>query len=356
MEYASYSYQFPINLGSNSLCHHALAMKYPPVCCWWMNRSWCIWAQKLLADVEDIELHSCYDGTQAVARAKHLGPTVILQDINMPDVNGLDLLHEYHLSPAIANIPVLILSGTDSVETKAEAFARGASDYLVKMPHKIELIARIRSHSRAYTDHLEREAALKELEQERRKLAEAYRELELFSSLDCLTNIANRRFFDETFSKEWQRAMRATEPLSLIMVDVDHFKSYNDNYGHQAGDECLKQVAQALKDMLHRPTDLVARYGGEEFVVLLPGTHAAGAAAIGEQLRCAVHHLGLPHEVSKVDEAVTISLGVATAVPMLKHQPEALLKIADESLYSAKDEGRNRVICGVLQLFCYSSR
>ncbi|MDX8407111.1 MAG: diguanylate cyclase [Mariprofundaceae bacterium] len=304
--------------------------------------------QKLLADAGDIELHSCYEGTQAIAMAEHLGPTVILQDINMPDVNGLDLLHEYQRSPAIANIPVLMLSGTESVETKAEAFARGASDYLVKMPHKIELIARIRSHSRAYTDHLEREAALKALEQERRKLAEAYRELELLSSLDGLTNIANRRFFDETFSKEWQRAMRATEPLSLIMVDVDFFKPYNDTYGHQAGDECLKLVAKALKDVLHRPTDLVARYGGEEFVVLLPGTHAAGAAGIGEQLRCAVHDLGLPHEGSTVDDVVTISLGVATAVPMLKHQPEALLKVADEALYSAKNKGRNRVMCGVL--------
>jgi len=301
--------------------------------------------RKMLADAPDIEIHSCFEGLNAVATAEHLGPTVILQDINMPDINGLDLLAEYRSHPAIAEVPVIMLSGTSDAAVKADAFQRGADDYIVKMPHPIELIARIRHHSWAYVEHLEREAALKALQQEKRKLAAANLELERISSLDGLTGIANRRYFDTVFDREWRRAMRETEPLSLIMCDVDYFKLYNDSYGHQPGDECLKLVAASLSEAMHRPTDLVARYGGEEFVIVLPGTHAGGAIRIAERLRQAVLDLQLPHEKSAVDDCVTISLGAATVAPMLKHQPEELLLAADKALYAAKKAGRNQVIC-----------
>ncbi|MDX8405808.1 MAG: diguanylate cyclase [Mariprofundus sp.] len=303
---------------------------------------------KMLAEAPDIELHSCYDATKALEVAEHLGPTVILQDINMPDINGLDLLIEYRKHTAIAEVPVIMLSGTSAAETKADAFQRGADDYLVKMPHPIELIARIRHHSRAYIEHLERDAALKDLEKERRKLAAANLELEKLSSLDGLTGIANRRYFDTTFSREWQRAMRETESISLIMIDVDHFKLFNDGYGHQAGDDCLKQVALALKQVSQRPTDMVARYGGEEFVILLPGTHSRGGLQIAEGMRKAVEALQIPHAHSSTDAVVTVSLGLATILPMLKHEPGALIKTADEALYAAKREGRNRVIANGL--------
>jgi two-component system chemotaxis family response regulator WspR len=302
--------------------------------------------RKMLADAPDIEIHSCFEGLNAVATAEHLGPTVILQDINMPDINGLDLLAEYRSHPAIAEVPVIMLSGTSAAEVKADAFQRGADDYIVKMPHPIELIARIRHHSRAYVEHLEREAALKALQQEKQKLAAANLELERISSLDGLTGIANRRYFDTVFDREWRRAMRETEPLSLIMCDVDYFKLYNDSYGHMAGDECLKLVAASLASTMHRPTDLVARYGGEEFVILLPGTHARGAIKMAEAIRQAVLALQLPHEKSTVHDCVTISLGAATVAPMVKHQPKELLMTADKALYSAKSGGRNRVICG----------
>jgi len=301
--------------------------------------------RKMLVDAPDIEIHSCYNGLQAVAMAEHLGPTVILQDINMPDISGLKLLAEYRRHPAIADVPVIMLSGTSTAETKADAFQRGADDYIVKMPHPIELIARIRYHSHAYVDHLERESALKALQQERRKLAAANLELERISSMDGLTGIANRRYFDSAFDREWRRAMRETEPLSLIMCDVDYFKLYNDSYGHQPGDECLKLVASSLSNAMQRPTDLVARYGGEEFVILLPGTHARGVIKIAERVRQAVLALQLPHEKSTVHDCVSISLGAATVAPMIKHQPEALLLAADKALYSAKHAGRNRVIC-----------
>jgi len=303
---------------------------------------------KMLAVADDIELHACYDGLQAVAMAEHLGPTVILQDLNMPDINGLDLLAEYRRHPAIADVPVIMLSGTSAAEAKADAFQRGADDYIVKMPHPIELIARIRHHSRAYVDHLERESALQALKKEKQKLAAANRELERLSSLDELTGIANRRYFDTMFDREWRRAMREADPLSLIMVDVDYFKRYNDSYGHQPGDECLKLVASCLSGAMQRPTDLVARYGGEEFVILLPGTHARGAIKVAEQVRQSVLELGLPHEQSDVHDCVTVSLGAATVTPMIKHQATDLLLAADRALYAAKREGRNRVVCGAL--------
>ncbi|MDQ6970148.1 MAG: diguanylate cyclase [Mariprofundus sp.] len=301
--------------------------------------------KKMLAPADDIQLHFCKQARQALDMAVALQPTVILQDLNMPEIDGLDLLHSYKRCEAIADVPVLILSGTDSVETKAEAFRQGADDYLVKMPHEIELLARLRHHTKAFVEHQERVIAMRQLEQEKKKLAVAYLELERLASIDGLTNIANRRHFDESFAKEWSRAMRETESLSLLMIDIDCFKQYNDSYGHLAGDECLKLVAASLKQHLQRPTDLLARYGGEEFVVLLPGTHARGAIKVAERLRKEVLALQLPHENSVAHDYVSISLGSATVAPMLKHQALELLQLADKALYEAKDGGRNQVIC-----------
>ena len=301
--------------------------------------------RKVLASAPEIELHSCTEAGEAVSMAEQLAPTVILQDINMPDADGFALLDAFHHNPLLSDVPVIMLSGTSMAEVKAEAFERGADDYIVKMPHEIELLARIRHHSQAYIHHLERDAALKALQQEKLKLADANRELERLSSLDGLTGIANRRYFDTMFGREWRRALRETEPISLIMCDVDYFKLYNDSYGHQPGDECLKLVASTLAAAMQRPADLVARYGGEEFVILLPGTHARGAINIAERARQAVLALQLPHEASTVHDCVTLSMGAATMVPMLKHSPDERLLAAEKALYQAKDQGRNRVIC-----------
>jgi len=304
--------------------------------------------QSMLVSESDIELHFCNHAKQAEAMAVELKPTVILQDLNMPEINGLELLHCYKNNEAIADVPVLILSGTESVEVKAEAFRQGADDYMVKMPHEIELLARLRHHTKSFIDHQEREAVLHELEEEKKKLAIAYKELERLASVDGLTDIANRRYFDEAFAKEWSRAMRETEPLSLLMIDIDYFKQYNDSYGHLAGDECLKLVAATLKQHLQRPTDLVARFGGEEFVVLLPGTHARGAMKVAERMRKEIVALQLPHEDSAILDLVSVSLGAATVAPMLKHQPSELLQLADKALYEAKGAGRNQVMCAGL--------
>jgi len=301
--------------------------------------------RNMLQDEEDIELHCCKEATQAVAMAVDLKPTVILQDINMPDINGLELLQQYRSHENLSDVPVLMLSGTNSAEVKADAFQQGADDYLIKVPHKVELCARIRHHTRAYMDRQQREFAIEQLKLEKQKLAVAYKKLELLANVDGLTNIANRRCFDDTFSKEWSRAMRETESIALLMIDIDCFKQYNDSYGHLAGDECLKLVASSLQQYLQRPTDLVARYGGEEFVILLPGTHARGAIKVAERVRKGILALQLPHENSIAHDLVTVSLGAATVVPMLKHQPSELLQSADAALYEAKNGGRNQVMC-----------
>jgi diguanylate cyclase (GGDEF)-like protein/PAS domain S-box-containing protein len=168
--------------------------------------------------------------------------------------------------------------------------------------------------------------------------------LRRLSTQDGLTGIANRRHFDEFLNREWRRALRNGSPFSLIMADIDYFKAYNDTYGHQMGDECLRQIASTLKQTLNRPEDLVARYGGEEFAVVLPGTKANGAVYVAETLRTRVENLGIPHASSGISPVVTISLGIASLIPVREHSPEMLISASDQALYQAKSQGRNRIV------------
>jgi len=159
-----------------------------------------------------------------------------------------------------------------------------------------------------------------------------------------LTQIANRRCFDDTLGKEWQRLKRTHQPLSLLLGDIDYFKKYNDHYGHQAGDDCLREVGTALAGSAMRPADLAARYGGEEFVLLLPEVAAEGALKVAERVLEAISALQIPHQDSDVRDTVSISIGAATLVPTEDQQPAALIAMADEALYRAKEQGRNRVV------------
>ena len=186
----------------------------------------------------------------------------------------------------------------------------------------------------------------KELE---RKVKERTKELERLSIVDGLTQIANRRCFDEFLNTEWRRMARNRQPLSLIFCDVDYFKRYNDRYGHQAGDDCLVQVAQAISSSIKRPADLAARYGGEEFAVILPNTHLEGTIKVAEDIRYAVQKLQIAHEASEVNEYVTLSLGVSSIVPTQELSSEDLIANADKALYEAKDKGRNCVVANPSQ-------
>jgi diguanylate cyclase (GGDEF)-like protein len=188
-----------------------------------------------------------------------------------------------------------------------------------------------------------RERRLASLVKDRtRELEQANQMLARFSYLDAVTGIANRRNFDDGLDLEWRRLLREGGPLSLVMVDIDHFKAFNDTYGHQKGDECLKAVAQSLRLSLHRPGDLCARYGGEEFGVILPGTDTEGSSAVAEALRRCVEELAVPHAASPVAPVVTISVGVATVVPKEGGSGAALVRAADQALYQSKRTGRNR--------------
>jgi diguanylate cyclase (GGDEF)-like protein/PAS domain S-box-containing protein len=180
----------------------------------------------------------------------------------------------------------------------------------------------------------------KRMEKALRESEEKFRRL---SYLDDLTGVANRRYFEEILNVEWGRAARDRSPMSLIMCDIDFFKAYNDSLGHQSGDDALKQVADTLRSTLRRPGDLVARYGGEEFLVVLPDTDKKGAALMAELLHANVEALGIAHPNSPICKSVTISLGVATTIPSGGYQPASLISKADQAIYQAKKEGRNRV-------------
>lgn len=293
--------------------------------------------RRMLASEPDVEFHYCDDARQALAMAQALRPTVILQDLIMPEIDGYALVNDYRADEQTRDIPVIVLSTKEDPKDKSKAFERGANDYLVKLPDRIELIARIRAHSRSYLAH----QALREMQA---RLEKSNAELKKLSCMDGLTGIFNRRRFDEFLHKECLRSARDDTPLSLILIDIDSFKPYNDHYGHLAGDDCLRQVARALDEVVHRAADLTARYGGEEFAVVLPNTDSEGAERIAQALCAKIRSLALPHEYSQAADIVTISMGVVTRVACDRMAPADLINLADAALYQAKEAGRNRYV------------
>ncbi len=300
--------------------------------------------RRMLMDEKDINFHHCMKATEAEQSALRICPTVILQDLVMPSIEGLDLVRRYRSIAETRDIPVIVLSTKEDPSVKAEAFAVGANDYLVKLPDKTELVARLRYHSQSRINKLQRDEAFSSLQESQRQLEEANFQLLQLSNRDGLTGIANRRYFDEQIDAEWRRTRREKSPLAVLMMDVDYFKLYNDSLGHLHGDECLKRVADILAGTLKRPGDLLARYGGEEFVALLPGNTVEAAAPVAETMRASVEAAAIEHPRSEVSEHVTISVGAASTVPCDSSSPDVLVRAADEALYEAKHAGRNRVV------------
>jgi len=303
--------------------------------------------KNMLADQPDIVFHACTDEREAVKMACKIRPSVILQDIYLPHIDGFELLKQYSKNEILRDIPVIMLSGEESAESKAEAFLDGADDYLVKPPHPVELIARIRHHSQVYFDYTERKRLLQILNEQKIALEEANQQLQRIATTDALTQIPNRLAFDKHFLQEWRLSVRNKTSFSVAMIDIDNFKQYNDHYGHQQGDTCLQKVATALSESVKRPSDMVARYGGEEFSVIFPSTPADGAQKIAERIRANIEALQIPHAHAEAAPHVTISMGIANAFPgdTDEHDtPDELLKAADAALYRAKKAGRNRVV------------
>jgi two-component system chemotaxis family response regulator WspR len=298
--------------------------------------------RRMLADQPDLELVHCSDVARALPTAREVRPSVVLQDLVMPGADGFTLVRYFRADPQMSNVPIIVLSSKEEPRDKSRAFELGASDYLVKIPDRIELLARIRAHVRSFTAQRERDEAFRALSLLKAELEEKNVQLQLLTVTDGLTGLANRRHLDATLDLEWRRCQRERASLSLLLMDIDYFKKYNDAYGHPAGDACLQEVAAALKRSVRRPADLVARYGGEEFAVVLPSTPEAGAATVASALRMEVAALQLPHRASDIATHVTLSLGVAAVVPGPGTSVAGLIAAADGALYDAKRAGRNR--------------
>jgi len=300
--------------------------------------------RRALADDPNLVLHFCSDAKAAFATAERIEPTVILQDLVMPEVDGLTLVRKYRAHEITRNTPIIVLSTREEAKTKSDAFTAGANDYMVKLPDRLELIARIRYHSQACLSRRQRDAAYRALHESQRQLMAANMELTRLSNMDVLTGLNNRRRFDEYAATEWRRARREQTRLAVLLADVDHFKRYNDEYGHLAGDDALKRVGEAIRGSCMRPADLPARYGGDEFVILLPGVSAETARLVGERVRIAVEVLKIEHSAASTGHNLTLSIGGALTIPTQEDGLLDLVRSADKCMYEAKANGKNKLI------------
>ena len=274
------------------------------------------------------------------------GVSLILLDMTLSGIDGLEACRRIKTAPHLADIPILLMGAERDTALLQRAFEAGAADFLAEPTRPDELLARVRAALNLFEERERRKERERELLEMTRRLEAAYRELQLLSALDPLTGIANRRTFEDFLDVEWKRAVRNQAPISLLIIDIDWFKAYNDNYGHPAGDPCLRQVATTLADSLNRPGDLVARYGGEEFAVVLPDTNERGAYFVAERLRRRVESLAIRHPTSVVSNSVTISVGATTRQPAKGDDVGAMITSADNALYRGKNTGRNRVVPG----------
>jgi diguanylate cyclase (GGDEF)-like protein len=289
------------------------------------------------------------DGESGLRQSNSARPNLILLDVLMPGIDGFETCRRLKADRETKDIPVIFMTALSNTEDKVKGFEVGAVDYVTKPIQREELLARITTHLRiqALTQQLQKQnqqlqqQAL-ELKQAKETAEAAYREIKRLANLDSLTQVANRRRFDEHLSQEWRRLAREKAPLSLILCDIDYFKPYNDYYGHQAGDATLKQVAQAIEGVIKRPADLVARYGGEEFAIILPNTGMAGAVKVAQLIQMEIKRLQIPHAHSQVSPFITLSLGITSQVPDPDLPPESVIAHADKALYAAKKQSRDR--------------
>lgn len=282
------------------------------------------------------------DGSDALNKYREFRPAVILLDVDMPGISGLDVARAIRADERLADstdwTPIIFLTGLATDEQLAKGIEAGGDDYLVKPVSEIVLSAKIEAMRRI-------QALRKRLIAVTEDLAAANRKLHLLAIVDGMTGIANRRHLDEQLELEWRRAVRQDNEISFMMIDVDHFKQYNDAYGHQQGDDCLKRVAQLLADCARRPGDLAARYGGEEFAIMLPCTPAYGAGHVAIMVQKGIVALQIDHKASSVCDVVTASIGVATVRPKeFVGTLAGFTELADHALYEAKRAGRNRVV------------
>jgi diguanylate cyclase (GGDEF)-like protein len=270
----------------------------------------------------DFDVLFATNGSDALEIARSQNPDMILLDVVMPEMDGYQVCAVLKSEENTRDIPVIFVTGMDQEGDESKGLNIGGADYIAKPIRPSIVKARIRNHLelKRYRDHL------KEL-----------------SMLDGLTGIANRRRFDEALEAEWTRARRTQAWLSMIVMDIDHCKGYNDRYGHLSGDECLRKVARGMAESVRRPADMLARYGGEEFILLLPDTPEKGAVTVAETAQAKIASLEIPYTYSPVSDRVTLSMGVAAMVPTDNCTRFDLIALADSRLYAAKRNGRNLI-------------
>lgn len=283
------------------------------------------------------------NGLEALQQYQLCNPDMILLDAMMPIMDGFECCSKLQDLPNGDHTPILIITALEDRESVDRAYDVGASDYVTKPIHWAVLRQRVRRLLDQANLRQQIESANQQLAVANQQLAIVVQELRRLVSIDGLTQVANRRCLDEYLEQECKRSLRDQQLISLVLCDIDFFKNYNDNYGHQEGDICLKEIAQAIRKSASRPADLVARYGGEEFAIVLPNTDAMGALNVAIRATEIVTELNLPHAYSKVADHVTISCGVATLNPQKECRVSNLLNAADRALYLAKAEGRNCV-------------
>jgi diguanylate cyclase (GGDEF)-like protein len=270
----------------------------------------------------DYAVITAKSGSEALARAEEDHPDLIVLDIIMPEMDGFEVLERLKVSETTQNIPVIIISGLTAEDDEERGFSLGAVDYIIKPFRNAIVLARIKTHI---------------------QIIRQMRVIERTGLVDALTDIPNRRSFDNRIEMEWKRCARIQKPISFLMMDLDKFKSYNDSYGHQQGDALLKTVAKVFASSARRPSDMAARLGGEEFGVLLPETDSSGAAVIAEKIRKNVESLRIPTSDGKTITTATVSIGINTTIPHEKDLIREFLVKADENLYAAKNSGRNKI-------------
>ena len=263
------------------------------------------------------------NGRRALELARENKPDLILLDVLMPEMSGFEVIAKLKESDVTSRIPVIFITGLTSTDNEEKGFFLGAVDYITKPFNKAIVKARVNTHIR---------------------IIDQMRTIEQIGLIDPLTKIANRRGFEKRLDAEWGRASRTKIPLSVLMMDVDLFKNYNDAYGHQQGDVVLKTFADVSAQTLMRPSDFIARWGGEEFVILLPGTDSDGAMEVAERIRKNIEGMTITTEEDEQTK-ITVSIGIHTLIPGTDSSAENLIKKADRALYTAKNTGRNRVVC-----------
>jgi diguanylate cyclase (GGDEF)-like protein len=308
-------------------------------------------ALEALLESPELNIVKAASGNEALGLVLEYDFALILLDVQMPEMDGYETAKLMRGIKKCKSVPIIFLTATSNErEHLFRGYEAGAVDFLFKpiepdvLKSKVKIFLELYNQRKLIDEQsLELKLKIEELLQVKQELEKSNRILEDLSSIDGLTDIPNRRRFDGFIDHEWRRAVRKGMPLSIIMIDIDYFKAYNDHYGHQAGDECLRQLGKVLKDTVKRSGDLVARYGGEEFIAALVDTDLKDAIAVAEKIRLNLEALNIPHASSPVGKRVTISMGVAAEISSRYSSFDTLIAMADKALYQAKREGRNQI-------------